>query len=137
MRRAGKLLVIASDSDYQLILSNLSVVKLFKLFLELAVRITLDDLRKTPDLTIDLLEILSIEGQRYMARLVIHGKYHLLSDSDGTTRLFRGSWQIQDTLGSFRVISTDVVHASAYNEMVGMQSSGVESMRIRVQGQGS
>ena len=100
-------------------------------------RITLDDLRKTPDLTIDLLEILSIEGQRYMARLVIHGKYHLLSDSDGTTRLFRGSWQIQDTLGSFRVISTDVVHASAYNEMVGMQSSGVESMRIRVQGQGS
>ena len=100
-------------------------------------RITLDDLKKTPDVTIDLLEILSIEGQQYMARLLINDEYHLLSDSDGKTRLFRGSWQIQDTLGAFRVSATDVVHASAYHEMVGMPSSGIEPMRIRVQGQNS
>lgn len=100
-------------------------------------RITLDDLKRTSDLTIDLLEIISIEGQQYMARLVINDQYHLLSDADGKTRLFRSSWQIQDTLGSFRVISTDVVHASAYNEMVGMQPSDVEPMRIRVQGPNS
>ena len=100
-------------------------------------RITLDDLKRTPDVTIDLLEIISIEGQQYMARLLIDGDYCLLSDSDGKTRLFRGSWQIQDTLGSFRVTATDVVHPSAYHEMVGMQPSAVEPMRIRVQGRHS
>lgn len=97
-------------------------------------RITLDDLKRTSDLTIDLLEIVSIEGQQYMARLVIDGEYSLLSDSDGKTRLFRSSWQIQDTLGSFKITSTDVVHASAYDEMVGMQPSEAEPMRIKVQG---
>ena len=104
---------------------------------ELPVRITLDDLKKTQDKTIDLLEILSIEGQQYMARLLIDGEYRLLSDSDGKTRLFRSSWQVQDTLGSFKTTSTDVVHPSAYHEMVGMPSSDVEPMRIRVKGQNS
>jgi uncharacterized protein DUF6482 len=101
------------------------------------VRITLDQLKQTANLTIDLLEIISLEGQQYMARLVIDGDYHLLSDPDGKTRLFRSSWQIQDTLGSFRITSTEVVHPSAYHEMVGMEPSTVEPMRIRVQGQNS
>ncbi len=100
-------------------------------------RITLDDLKQRSDVAIDLLEILSIEGQQYMARLLINGDYHLLSDSDGKTRLFRSSWQIQDTLGAFRITATDVVHPSAYHEMVGMPSSEVEPMRIRVQGKNS
>ena len=97
-------------------------------------RITLDDLKRTSNLTIDLLEILSIEGQQYIARLLIDGEYRLLSDSNGKTRLFRSSWQVQDTLGSFQIVSTDLVHPSAYHEMVGMESSTVEPMRIRVQG---
>lgn len=100
-------------------------------------RITQNDLKHTSNLTIDLLEIVSIEGQQYMARLLIDGEYRLLSDADGKTRLFRSSWQVQDTLGAFRISSTEVVHASAYNEMVGMQPSDVEPMRIRVQGPNS
>jgi hypothetical protein len=101
------------------------------------VRITLDELKQTSNVAIDLLEIISIEGQQYMARLLIDDEYRLLSDKDGKTRLFRSSWQIQDALGAFRIASTDVVHASAYNEMVGMQPSDVEPMRIRVQGPNS
>lgn len=97
-------------------------------------RITLTDLKRTSDVTIDLLEIISIEGQQYMARLLIDDDFRLLSDGDGKTRLFRSSWQIQDTLGAFRITATEVVHASAYNEMVGMQPTSVEPMRIRVQG---
>lgn len=100
-------------------------------------RITLDDLKQTSDVTIDLLEILSIEGQQYMARLLIDGEYRLLSDANGKTRLFRSSWQVQDTLGSFRITATDLVHPSAYHEMVGMPSSTLEPMRIRVQGRHS
>ncbi len=100
-------------------------------------RISLEELRHIPDLTIDLLEIISLEGQQYMARLVIDEKYHLLSDAKGHTRLFRSSWQVQDTLAAFSIISTDVVHPSAYHEMVGMESANIEPMRIRVQGRGS
>ncbi|MDK8462293.1 DUF6482 family protein [Marinobacter sp. SS13-12] len=100
-------------------------------------RLTLEELRHIPDLTIDLLEIISLEGQQYMARLVIDEKYHLLSDAGGQTRLFRSSWQIQDTLAAFSIISTDVVHPSAYHEMVGMEPADIEPMRIRVQGRGS
>ena len=98
-------------------------------------RITLDELRNTRDLVIDLLEIISLEGQRYMARLVIDGQTLLLSDPDQKTRLFRSAWEIQDTLASFQVRETEVVHPSAYHEMVGMASGPIEPMRITVQRQ--
>jgi len=101
------------------------------------VRITLEELRHIPDLTIDLLEIISLEGQQYMARLVINEKYHLLSDTKDKTQLFRSSWEIQDTLAPLNVISTDVVHPSAYHEMVGMEPADIDPMRIRVQGRNS
>ncbi|MFO7994598.1 MAG: DUF6482 family protein [Marinobacter sp.] len=100
-------------------------------------RITLEELRNIPDLSIGLLEIISLEGQQYMARLVIDGQYQLLSDKRGNTRLFRSSWEIQDALGAFDIESTDVVHPSAYHEMVGMEPSEIEPMRIRVQGRNS
>lgn len=100
-------------------------------------RVTLEELRKMPDLTIDLLEIMSLEGQQYMARLMIDDNFLLLSDAGGKTRLFRSSWEIQDTLAAFDILSTDVVHPSAYHEMVGMEPASFEPMRIRVQGRNS
>ncbi|MCL7942597.1 DUF6482 family protein [Marinobacter sp. ATCH36] len=100
-------------------------------------RLTLEELRQMPDLTIGLLEIISLEGQQYMARMVINNKYHLLSDAKGKTQLFRSSWEIQDTLAAFNVVSTEVVHPSAYHEMIGMQPADLEPMRIRVQGRDS
>jgi hypothetical protein len=62
------------------------------------VRITLDQLRSLQSPVIDLLEILSLEGQHYMARLSMENQTLLLSEKNGTTSLFRGAWQIQDTL---------------------------------------
>ncbi|MCD1646518.1 DUF6482 family protein [Marinobacter adhaerens] len=98
-------------------------------------RITLDQLRRLQSPVIDLLEILSLEGQHYMARLSLDGQLLLLSDKNGTTSLFRSAWQIQDTLASFDIRETQVVHPSAYHEMVGMDPSEIEPMRIRVQRQ--
>ena len=98
-------------------------------------RITLDELRRKQSAVIDLLEILSLEGQHYMARLAMDDRLFLLSDNNGTTSLFRSAWQIQDTLASFDVRETQVVHASAYHEMVGMEPAQIEPLRIRVQRQ--
>jgi len=99
------------------------------------VRITLEELRDTKDLVVDLLEILSLEGQKYMARLVIGDQTLLLSNARGETTLFRSAWEIQETLGSFNVLETQVVHPSAYHEMVGMAPADIEPMRIRIQRQ--
>ncbi|MGF2735786.1 DUF6482 family protein [Marinobacter sp. DUT-1] len=98
-------------------------------------RITLEELRDTKDLVVDLLEILSLEGQQYMARLVIGDQILLLSDAGGKTALFRSAWQIQDSLGSFHILETQVVHPSAYHEMVGMAPADIEPMRITIQRQ--
>ena len=98
-------------------------------------RITLDQLRSLQSPLIDLLEILSLEGQHYMARLTLDGQLYLLSDKQGSTHLFRSAWQIQDTLGSFTIRETQVVHPSAYHEMVGMEPATGEPLRIRVQRQ--
>lgn len=101
----------------------------------ITVRITLAELQSQDSVGIDLLEILSLEGQRYMARLHLNdSRLMLLSDDQGQTRLFRSSWEVQDALGSFSVNRTDVVHSSAYHEMVGMPPSNIEPMRIKVQG---
>lgn len=96
-------------------------------------RITLEELRASNDLVIELLEIISLEGQHYMARLTLDGRELLLSDKQGVTSLFRSAWQLQDTLAAFRVRETQVVHPSAYHEMVGMEPAEIEPLRIRVQ----
>lgn len=98
-------------------------------------RITLSELRAREPASIDLLEIMSLEGQRYMARLHIGGEMVVLSDDDRQTLLFRSSWEVQDTLGAFRFGRTEIVHPSAYHEMIGMESGNIEAMRIRIQGQ--
>ncbi|MDO3721511.1 DUF6482 family protein [Marinobacter sp. chi1] len=95
-------------------------------------RITLEELREQARPEIELLEILSLEGQHYMARLTLNGGTFLLSDKAGHTRLFRSSWEVQDTLGSLDVRETEIVHPSAYHEMVGMPADDIEPLRIRI-----
>lgn len=98
-------------------------------------RITLAELLRPGSGAVTLLEILSLEGQRYMAQLTIGDRTLILSDASGHTRLFRSSWEAQDTLRDIPIARTNVVHASAYNEMVGMDPEPVAPMRIQLQRQ--
>ncbi|MFC4257466.1 DUF6482 family protein [Marinobacter lacisalsi] len=98
-------------------------------------RITLAELYRPDTGAVTLMELISLEGQRYMARLRIGDQTLVLSDADGHTRLFRSSWEAQDTLRDIPIARTDVVHASAYNEMVGMDPAPVAPMRIQLQRQ--
>ena len=95
-------------------------------------RISLAQLRDLADPYIELLEIISLEGQRYMARLYLDGHPLILSSDTGETLLLRSSWEVRELLGSFRIRRTDVVHASAYNEMVGQSPRTVAPLRITV-----
>ncbi len=98
-------------------------------------RITLEQLKNRKNASIELMEILSLEGQSYMVRLTVDGQQKILSDEHGTTAQFRSAWHAQDMLSSFHILETQVVHVSAYNEMVGMEPSNVEPLRVRVQRQ--
>lgn len=98
-------------------------------------RITLEQLNSEPTQVIDLLEIISIEGQQYMARLSFGDNQFLFSDQKGVTRLFRSAWQLQNTLAAFSIKESQVVHPSAYHEMIGMEPAAIEPLRIRVQTQ--
>ena len=83
---------------------------------------------------VDCLEIVSLEGQRYIARLWADGEPRLLSDLHQQTRLFRSAWEVQDSLKAIPIRETVVIHQPAYNEMVGLDDSPVAPMRIRLQG---
>jgi hypothetical protein len=98
-------------------------------------RITLEQLKNRNNASVELMEILSLEGQSYMARLTVDGKQVILSDERGTTTQFRSAWHAQDMLSSVHILETQVVHMSAYNEMVGMEPSNAEPLRVRVQRQ--
>lgn len=98
-------------------------------------RITLEQLKSRKGASIELMEILSLEGQSYMARLTVDGEQLILSDEHRTTTQFRSTWHAQDMLSSFHILETQVVHVSAYNEMVGMEPSNAEPLRVRVQRQ--
>ena len=98
-------------------------------------RITLEQLKNRNNASIELMEILSLEGQSYMARLTVDGRQVILSDERGTTTQFRSTWHAQDMLSNFHILETLVVHMSAYNEMVGMEPSNAEPLRVRVQRQ--
>lgn len=95
-------------------------------------RITLEQLTSQPKQVIDLLEIISIEGQQYMARLSVGNQQCLLSDQKGVTCLFRSAWQLQEALNDLCIKESQVVHLSAYHEMIGMEPNAIEPLRIRV-----
>lgn len=97
-------------------------------------RITLGELLDEEVQAIDLLEIISIEGQRYMARVHLAGGMKVISNAVGETVLFKSSWAIQDKLRELSIARTEVVHSSAYHEMIGLPDAPIEPMRIRVQG---
>lgn len=96
-------------------------------------RITLEELKTSAGMVVELLEIISLEGQHYMARLRVDGREFILSDKQGKTELFRSAWQLQETLADIRTLETQMVHPSAYHEMVGMEPANIEPLRIRVQ----
>lgn len=97
-------------------------------------RTTLAELRQPDMPAIDLLEIISVEGQRYMARLTVGERLLVLTDTEGKSCLFRSSEELRQALSGLDIQRTDMVHPSAYHEMIGMNSSHIEPLRLRLQG---
>ena len=76
-------------------------------------------------------EIHAIEGQSYMVILQLDGKRRLLSDDHGQTLRFSSLAAANQLLGQHRVAQRELVHQSAYNEMIGLDESAIDPLRIQ------
>ena len=78
-----------------------------------------------PDLTIDCVTILSLMPSLYTARLHIAGQDHLLIEN-GTSIRRPSADSIKPVFSNCQLLEYRLVHASAYDEMIG-QGTKVEN----------
>ena len=97
-------------------------------------KITLGELKSRENQTIDLLEIVSLEGRYYLGRLHLGGEVKVLTDKSGEPLLYSGSAALQEALSAFPVARTEVMPPSGYDEMVGLTDEGEPFMRVPIQG---
>ncbi len=97
-------------------------------------RITLQQLRKDAP-PLDGMELIALEGGRYLAHLHGRRQRYLLSDPDGRTVIFRSSREAMDRLDGLVPEAVVVVHYSAYGEMIGLDGRAIEPLRIARRGQ--
>lgn len=95
-------------------------------------KITFSELKARKDKTIDLLEIVSLEGRYYLARLKVDGQTRVLTDDQGEPLLYTGSRAAQDALSAFPIARTEVLPQSGYEEMVGQEDNAEPFMRVPV-----
>lgn len=75
-------------------------------------------------------EIRSLEGQTYIVRVLLDGQYWLLSDDNNESIRFPSLPSANELLDEAGVLTRELVHDSAYDEMVGLENSGTHTLRI-------
>lgn len=93
-------------------------------------RMSVRELRRHSD---DVLwaEIHAIEGQSYMVILQRDRDRRVLSDDHSQTLRFSSLAAANQLLEQYRVTQRELVHQSAYNEMIGLDESAIGPLRIQ------
>ena len=76
-------------------------------------------------------EIHAIEGQSYMVILQLDRERRVLSDEHNQTLCFSSLAAANAFLEQYRVAQRELVHQSAYNEMIGLDESAIGPLRIQ------
>lgn len=76
-------------------------------------------------------EVHAIEGQSYMVILQLDRERLVLSGNDNRTLRFSSLSAANDLLARYRTGPRELVHQSAYNEMIGLDESAVGPLRIQ------
>ncbi|MBZ2169559.1 MULTISPECIES: DUF6482 family protein [Marinobacter] len=80
--------------------------------------------------TIDMLEIVSMEGRYYMARFYVGGHGYVLTDEEDRVMMFSGACAARDAFHGMSVTKTEVIPPTGTDEMIGMPVTTSESMRV-------
>lgn len=83
--------------------------------------VTMTEARLRPETTIDLLEVISMEGRHYMARYYIGEETFLLVGKDNRPLLFNGACEVRDAFHGFNIRETQIIPTAGPDEMIGMQ----------------
>lgn len=76
-------------------------------------------------------EIHAIEGQSYTVLLQLDGERRVLCDEHGGVVSFASLAAANDLLAQYRITQRELVHQSAYNEMIGLDESAITPLRIQ------
>lgn len=68
---------------------------------------------------IDRVNILSNEGDIYLAQVVIRGHSEMLEDTKGHAKVFHGVSQLKEYMHPLHVDSYHLIYRPAYDEMIG------------------
>jgi len=98
-------------------------------------RMTLQQLKEHGE-DVSRAEILSVEGKHYIARLWLDDQFYMLSDNEWQTLLLPSTSAMNDLLDEYGIHNRVLVHDSPYNEMIGLDSNAVDSLRIPTGGAG-
>ncbi|MDX1587697.1 MAG: DUF6482 family protein [Oleiphilaceae bacterium] len=96
-------------------------------------RITLQQLKELT-VPVSRVEIHSIEGKHYIARLWLNDQLYMLSDNEHQTLLLPSSAAMNDLLDHYGLPPRTLVHDSAYNEMIGLDGNPSDPLRLPTQG---
>ena len=92
-------------------------------------RIHLPELRNAAA-RVDNAEIRSLEGQFYMIQVLLDGQRLVVSDDRNKTMLLPSIPAANELLDEAGVRFRVLVHDSPYNEMVGLDDTGIDPLRI-------
>jgi hypothetical protein len=93
-------------------------------------KITLKELKSRSDPSIELVELVSLEGRYYVVRICVDGTEKVLSDKDGEPLLYNGVAAAQEALSAFPIVRTEVRPPEGYEEMVGLNDEEKPHMRV-------
>ena len=92
-------------------------------------RITLEQLRNQRQ-QVTRADIRSIEGKHYMAVIHMGDCQRILSGPQGETLMLPSTSALNELLDEQGITNRMLVHDSPYNEMIGLDEVGVDSLRI-------
>lgn len=90
----------------------------------------LSSMRALKKQTIDLLEIVSMEGRYYMARFYIGGNGYVLTDEEDRVMMYPGACAAREAFHGVTVSKVEVIPPTGTDEMIGMPVTSAESMRV-------
>ncbi|TVP52726.1 MAG: hypothetical protein EA349_15155 [Halomonadaceae bacterium] len=96
-------------------------------------RITLQQLKEQGD-KVTRADIISIEGKHYIARLWLNQQLYMLSDNEHQTLLLPSSSAMNELLDHYAVPNRMLMHDSAYNEMIGLEGTSSDPLRMPTKG---
>ena len=91
--------------------------------------ISLGDLKHQPQ-PIDLLEIVSLEGRYYIARVYLDGHCYGVTDKHDEVIRYAGAAAAREDFNAMEVLKTEVITPAGTDEMIGMPEHHLSPMKV-------